>query len=50
MDLAVECGAAPAADVQFYMDLAVECGAAPGSVELFECTLFFKDEYNRVVF
>jgi hypothetical protein len=46
----VECWAAPAADVQFYMDLAVECGAAPGSVELFECTLFFKDEYNSMVF
>jgi hypothetical protein len=38
------------ADVQFCMDLAMECGAAPGSVELFECTLFFKDEYYREVF
>ncbi|RLM93926.1 U3 small nucleolar RNA-associated protein 25-like isoform X2 [Panicum miliaceum] len=35
------------ADVQFYMDLAVEYGAAPDIVELFGCTLFFKDEYNR---
>ncbi|RLM56017.1 hypothetical protein C2845_PM10G19500 [Panicum miliaceum] len=30
------------------MDLAVECGAAPDDVELFGCTLFFKDEYNRI--
>jgi uncharacterized Zn finger protein (UPF0148 family) len=37
-------------DVQFCMDLAVEYGATSGSVELFGCTLFFKDEYNRVVF
>jgi hypothetical protein len=38
------------ADVQFCMDLAMECGTAPDSVELFGCTLFLKDEYNRVVF
>jgi hypothetical protein len=36
--------------VQFCKDLAVKCGSAPNSVELFGCTLFFKDEYNRVVF
>lgn len=38
------------ADVKSCMDLAVECGAVPGSVELFGCTLFFKEEYYREVF